>query len=139
LAPISAAVLLDRAFVVSRLLRIWLTAAATGFLAALISSVAPAAADEVKAIATGGEGNLTMCPGWVYRGCNLYHHIELPSQMAVGDMMGVRFGSNPKRYRFPVARILRDGDNCTVFSQIAETENVEKIEVASCRVAIAAQ
>jgi hypothetical protein len=120
----------------SCLQRIWLTVATTGFLALPISS---SMADEVKAIATEGKGNLTMCPGWVYRSCNLYHHIELPSQIAVGDTVRVGFGSNPKRYRFPVARILRDGDRCTVFSQNAETENVEKLEVDSCRAALASQ
>jgi hypothetical protein len=112
--------------------RIRLTAIAVTILAA----TTPAMADEVTAISTGGQGDLTMCP---YRGCNLYHHIKLPPQIAVGDKVGLRFGSNPKHYNFPVARIVRDGDTCTVFSQTAKTENVEKIEVASCPLAPRAQ
>jgi hypothetical protein len=96
---------------------------------ALLLGGAAFAAEEVDAIATGGKGNLTMCP---YSGCNLYHHVKLPPRIAVGDKVRMRFGSNPKRYDFPVARIVRDGDSCTVYSQPAKTEQVEKIEVASC-------
>jgi hypothetical protein len=110
---------------------IWSIAAA-GLLAA--APAASAATDEVKAIATPGKGDLTMCPVTfaVYRSCNLYHHIKLPAQIAIGDKVRVRFGSNPKRYDFPVARIVRNGDRCTVYSQTTDTEDVEKIEVASC-------
>lgn len=97
--------------------------------AALFAAPLPAIADEATAISTGGKGDLTMC---AYTGCRLYHHIKLPPQIAVGDKMTLHFGSNPKRYRFPIARIVRDGDMCTVFSQATETENVEKVEVASC-------
>ena len=109
--------------------RILSAAAIGGLLAA-----GPAAADEVAAIATGGQGDLTMCPYMGYMGCNLYHHIELPPQIAVGDKVSVRFGSNPKSYDFPIARIVRDGGKCTVFSQLKNTENVEKIVIAACQV-----
>jgi hypothetical protein len=82
-----------------------------------------------------------MCPITfaAYRNCNLYHHIKLPPQMAVGDTVRVRFGSNTKHYNFPVARIVRNGGSCTVFSQLTETDNVEKIEIASCGEPAAAQ
>jgi hypothetical protein len=115
---------------VPRPYQIYLTAATLGLLVAA-TSVTPARSDEINAITTGEQGDLTMCPGWIYRS-HLYHHIELPSEIAVGDTVGVRFGSNPKRYRFPVARIERDGENCVVFSQLRETNGVEKIEIASC-------
>jgi hypothetical protein len=106
------------------------SAAAAGLLFA-----ASASAEDVTAVATGGQGDLTMCP---YMGCNLYHHIKLPPRIAVGHHVVVHFGSNPKRYRFPVARIVKDGDTCTVYSQTAETDGVEKIEIASCGPAPAA-
>lgn len=104
-------------------------------IAGLLAAAGQAKADEVTAIATGGKGDLTMCPAWwVERDCNLYHHVKLPPQIAIGDKVRLHFGSNPKRYSFPVIRILRDGGTCTVFSQAAETAGVEKIEVASCQV-----
>jgi len=108
--------------------RNWPTAA-TAALLVVAASCPPVAADEVAAIATGGTGDLTMCP---YTGCNLYHHIKLPPRIAVGDKVRLRFGSNPKRYDFPVARIVRDGGVCIVFSQLDKIADVEKIEVASC-------
>ena len=112
--------------------RILLTAMLAGFLAA----AGPAAADEVKAITTPGKGDLTMCPEhWVYRSCNQYHHVKLPSHVEVGGKVILHYGSNPKRYDFPIARIVNDGGSCTVFSQTGETENVEKIEIAPCQVA----
>jgi hypothetical protein len=109
------------------------------WLGALLGSLvtfAAAQAEEVQAIATPGKGDLTMCS---YRGCNLYHHIKLPAQIAVGDKVQVRFGSNPKQYRFPVVRIVHTGDACTIYSQSSDTEGVEKIEVASCLVGSRAQ
>jgi hypothetical protein len=102
----------------------WAAVAAAVFAVSL-----PAIADEATAISTGGKGDLTMCS---YGGCRLYHHIKLPPQIAVGGKMTLHFGSNPKRYRFPIVRIVRDGDMCTVFSQATETQDVEKVEIASC-------
>ena len=90
---------------------------------------ASASAEEVTAIATSGKGDLTMCP---YMGCNLYHHIKVPQQIAVGDHVTLHFGSNPKRYSFPVARIVKEGATCTIYSQTKDTEGVEKIEIAAC-------
>jgi hypothetical protein len=112
--------------------RNWPTAA-TAALLVVAASCPPVAADEAISISTGGKGDLTMCPySWAYTGCNVYHHIKLPAQIAVGDKVRLRFGSNPKQYYFPVARIVRDGDTCTVFSQLGKTTDVEKIEIASC-------
>jgi hypothetical protein len=93
-----------------------------------------ARADEVKAVSTPGEGNLTMCPVTfaTMRSCNLYHHIKLPARIAVGDRVTVHFGSNPKQYPFPVARIVHSGDRCTIYSQTSDTEDVEKIEIEPC-------
>jgi hypothetical protein len=101
-------------------------------VALLAVPLQPVAADEVKAIETGGTGDLSMCPVGGF-GCNLYHHTDLPPQISIGDKVPVSFGSNPKQYDFPVAIIIvRDGDGCTVFSEVVETENVEKIDVPAC-------
>jgi hypothetical protein len=104
--------------------------------AGLVAAAGNAASAEVTAIDTPGKGDLTMCPeSWMYRSCNLYHHIRLPRHIEVGGHVTVHYGSNPKRYVFPVARIVQDGDNCTVFSQTDQTDNVENIVIASCGVA----
>jgi hypothetical protein len=94
-----------------------------------LAFTASAFADDVTAIATGRKGDLTKCSYW---GCNLYHHIKLPQKIAVGDSVTVHFGSNPKRYSFPVARIIKSGDLCTVYSQTTQTDDVEKIEITPC-------
>jgi len=111
-------------------MRVFRTTAIVAF--GLLVAAGAATAENVTAITTGGQGNLTMCPYMGYMGCNLYHHIKLPPQIAVGDSVRVRFGSNPKEYNFPVARIVRDGAVCTVYSQTETTEDVEKIAVTSC-------
>ena len=103
--------------------------------ASLIAAAGPVVADDVTAITTPGKGDLTMCPeSWMYRSCNLYHHIRLPPHIEVGGKVTLHYGSNPKRYVFPVARIVQDGDGCTVFSQTDHTDDVENIAIAPCRV-----
>lgn len=104
--------------------------------AGLVAGAGNAAAADVTAITTPGQGNLTMCPeSWIYRSCNLYHHIRVPRRIEVGGNVTLHYGSNPKRYVFPVARIVQNGDSCTVFSQTDQTDNVENIVIASCGVA----
>jgi hypothetical protein len=108
----------------------------TATIAALltIASLQPLAAGDVKAIETGRKGDLTMCPMWTFS-CNLYHHISLPARITVGDKVPVNFGSNPKEYNFPVARIVMHiNGGCTVFSQLTKAKDIQKIEVPSCRV-----
>src|SRR5258708_40120428 len=108
--------------------------AVTVTLLAAITSLQPLAAREVKAIETGGSGDLTMCPMRDFS-CNLYHRIALPLQMTIGEKVNVSFGSNPKQSDFPVARIIvRDGGRCTGVSQLAETQGVEQSARPSCRV-----
>jgi hypothetical protein len=108
-------------------------------VALLAVPLQPVAADELKAVETGGAGDLTMCPVGGFS-CNLYHHIDLPPRIAIGDKVQVSFGSNPKQYDFPAAIIvMHDGDGCTVFSQLVKTENVEKIDVPSCHAVPEAQ
>ena len=102
---------------------------------ALLFAAGASAADGIGAIDTAGSGTLTMCQDWlVYNSCRVYHHVALPGRIAVGDSVKLAFGSNPKDYAFPVARISRDGDTCTVLSDASgDPEKANKIEVASCR------
>jgi hypothetical protein len=106
-------------------------------LVGVVATAANVAAADVTTITTPGKGDLTMCPeSWMYRSCNLYHHIRLPPHIAVGGKVTLHYGSNPKRYVFPVARIVQDGDSCTVFSQTDHTDNVENIAITPCRVTV---
>ena len=79
-------------------------------------SFGPAAADQpdtVKAVTPGGPGVLTKCRGWVVTSsCRTYHHISLPSRIAVGDTITISFGSHPKEFGFSVARIDLKGQHC---------------------------
>ena len=112
----------------------------TWFAGLLIASggFGPAAAadqsDTVVAVQTGGLGVLTKCRDWlVARSCHNYHHITLPPRVAVGDTISLWFGSSPKEYDFPVARIALEGDHCAIFSEVGgDGYQVDKISVASC-------
>jgi hypothetical protein len=84
-------------------------------------SLSPAAvlADAVVAVEPGGPGVLTKCRDWlVARSCHHYHHISLPSRIAVGDTITLSFRSSPKKYDFPVVQIALEGDHCTIFSRL---------------------
>jgi len=62
-----------------------------------------------------------------------YRHITLPPRIAVGDTLALRFGSNPKDYVFPVARIDLKGERCTIFSEAESNRHrMDKINVARC-------
>jgi hypothetical protein len=110
--------------------RIWIAA-----VSLLVLAFGTAAASEVKAIAPGGSGVLTKCRDWlVTSSCRRYHHIELPSRIAVGDTVTVTFGSSPKEYGFSVARIELDGHNCAIFSEASGNRHqMDKINVSPCR------
>jgi hypothetical protein len=115
------------------LLRAWIA----GFLIA-VGSFDPAGAadqpDTVAAVQPGGPGVLTKCRDWlVARSCHHYHHISLPSRVAVGDTITLSYGSSPKGYDFPVARIALEGNHCTIFSEAGgDRQGEDKIEVAPC-------
>jgi hypothetical protein len=99
--------------------------------------VGPAAArqpDSVEAVQPGGPGELTKCRDWVVtNSCKTYHHISLPPRIAVGDTIAVTFGSSPKEFEFPVARIALKGDHCAIFSQAqGDRHKMDKINVAPC-------
>jgi hypothetical protein len=101
----------------------------------LVSAAQTAAADGISAVSTAGSGTLTMCRSWLlFHTCRDYNNVELPSQVAVGDSLPLSFGSNPKDYTFPVARIARDGDGCVLISEATGDPNkANRIEIASCR------
>jgi hypothetical protein len=113
-------------------LRVWIA----GLLIAA-GSFGPSAADQpdtVKAVTPGGPGVLTKCRGWlVTSSCRTYHHISLPSRIAVGDTITISFGSHPKEYGFSVARIALEDDHCVIFSDADEDRHqMDKIKVAPC-------
>ena len=97
----------------------------------------PAAADQpdtANAVILGGAGVLTKCRGWLVTSSRrTYHHISLPSRIAVGDTITISFGSHPKQYRFSVARIALKDDLCTIVSDAEEDrQKIDKINVAPC-------
>ena len=113
-------------------LRIWIV----GLLVAA-ANFAPAAArqpDSVDAVAPSGLGVLTKCRNWlVATSCNRYHHIPLPPRVEVGDTIPITFGSSPKEYAFPVARIGIQGRRCAIYSQAhGNRHEMDKISVAPC-------
>jgi hypothetical protein len=93
-----------------------------------------AAATEVEAVTPGGPGVLTKCRDWlVTRSCNTYHHITLPPRIAVGDTISLTFGSSPKEYAFPVARIVLTDRHCAIFSEaFGDRQEMDKINIAPC-------
>ena len=112
-----------------------LLAAIAGLMLAVASD--PAAArepDSVEAVEPGGPGVLTKCRNWLIAStCNSYHHINLPQRVAVGDTITVTFGSSPKEYGFPVARIAHKGRHCAIFSEArGNRRTMDKINVAPC-------
>lgn len=112
-------------------LRIWIA----GLL--LAAQLGPAAAQEsesVEAVEPGGPGVLTKCRNWlVATSCNTYHHIALPPRIVVGDVIDITFGSSPKEYAFPVARIALKGRHCEIFSERdANQRPIDRIKVAPC-------
>ncbi|MBO0712613.1 MAG: hypothetical protein J2P47_15180 [Acetobacteraceae bacterium] len=94
-----------------------------------------AATAGVDVVTPGGPGMLTMCRDWlVTHSCKTYHHISLPHRIAVGDTVTLAFGSNPKEYAFPVARIVLKDRHCAIFSQAAgDRHAMDKINVTPCR------
>jgi hypothetical protein len=114
------------------LLRAWIAA-----LLLTAAAVGPGTArqrDNVEAVEPGGPGELTKCRDWlVASSCKTYHHISLPPRVAVGDTITVTFGSSPKEYAFPVARIAQKGRHCAIFSDAqGDRHQMDKINVAPC-------
>ncbi|MBV9014921.1 MAG: hypothetical protein JO058_04610 [Alphaproteobacteria bacterium] len=112
-------------------LRIWIAGL---LIAAAHSAAAADQSDNVEAVVLTGPGVLTKCRNWlVTTSCHHYHHIRLPERVAVGDRIDIIFGSSPKEYAFPVARIAIENHHCTIYSQAQGNPNLmDKIRVASC-------
>jgi len=113
-------------------LRLWIV----GLLVAA-ANFAPAAArqpDFVDAVAPSGPGVLTKCRNWlVATSCNRYHHIPLPPRVEVGDTIPIIFGSSPKEYAFPVARIALRGYHCAIYSEArGNRHQIDRINVTPC-------
>ncbi|HWB51066.1 MAG TPA: hypothetical protein VG651_18290 [Stellaceae bacterium] len=105
------------------------------FLAALLLAGAALAEGGGGAVATPGSGRLTMCRSWLlFSTCREYNNVALPQRIAPGDRLPLNFGSNPKDYAFPVARIIRNGASCTLLDEPTGTRNDgNRIEITSCR------
>lgn len=103
-------------------------------VAALLLSGAALAEDGVSAIKTPGSGRLTMCRSWLlFSTCREYSKVALPDRIALGDHLPLNFGSNPKAYEFPVERIVRQGQTCTLLDEPAGApDDGNRIEIASC-------
>jgi hypothetical protein len=102
--------------------------------AAHFGPAAAQASETVTAVEPGGPGVLTKCRNWlVATSCNTYHHIALPSRIVVGDRINITFGSSPKEYDFPVARIALKGHHCVIFSQKdGNLPQIDRIRVTPC-------
>ncbi|HEY3909196.1 MAG TPA: hypothetical protein VGM07_04825 [Stellaceae bacterium] len=88
----------------------------------------------IDAVETGGRGVLTKCFDWlVVSPCRTYHHIRLPSRIAIGDSITLAFGSSPKKYKFSVARIALNSNHCEIFSRAGRNRHhADKINIARC-------
>lgn len=111
----------------------WL--AGTALAIAMAAAGASAASTTAKAVATDGSGRLTKCRDWLFTyTCKRYHHVEIPKDIAVGQSITLDFGSNPKQYNFPVARIALYGDRCTLYSEASgNPKAMDRIDVTPCR------
>jgi hypothetical protein len=113
---------------------LWIRIAGTLIAASAFGPAATAQPDNVQAIMPGGLGVLTKCRDWVVTSsCRTYHHIRLPSRVAVGDAITISFGSHPKEFRFYVARIDLKRQHCALFSKAeGHRHRMDKINVAPC-------
>ena len=77
---------------------------------------------------------MTMCRSWLlFNTCRDYNKVTVPDRIALGDHLALGFGSNPKGYEFPVVRILRHGESCTLLDEPAGApDDGNRIEIASC-------
>jgi hypothetical protein len=101
---------------------------------AVLGATAVAEADNVAAVEPGASGVLTKCRDWLMSSsCKSYHHIALPARIHVGDEITLSFGSSPKEFVFPVARIALKGRHCAIFSKAeGDRHKIDKLNVAPC-------
>jgi hypothetical protein len=98
--------------------RMWIAAISIIAISIIASGFGKAEAGDVRAVAPGASGVLTKCRDWlIVTSCNTYHHTSLPPRIAVGDTVPLRFGSNPKEYQLPVARIDVKKHHCAIFGE----------------------
>jgi hypothetical protein len=111
------------------------TAAAIIVAMTTFSAAVPAAeaGDAVDAVTIQGSGELMICRSWVvYTSCAT-HKVHLPERVAVGDVIALNYGSNPKSYAFRIAVIHRDGNGCMILSEDTTAEDSSnRIAVARC-------
>jgi hypothetical protein len=104
-------------------------------LVAAAGWITATAAAPVEAVETNRSAILTKCHSWMFsRDCHTYHHVRLPARIAIGDKVSIMYGSNTKRYEFPVLHIRIEGDQCTLFGEEpSDPDNVDKLVISSCR------
>jgi hypothetical protein len=109
--------------------RVWIAA-----ISIIVLGFGKATAGDIEAVTPGGSGILTKCRDWlVATTCNTYQHVNLPPRIAVGDKIPLRFGSNPKNYAFPVARIDLERNHCAIFSEAeGNLHQMDRINVGLC-------
>ncbi len=106
---------------------------AVALIIAVIGVSAAAHAYSVDAVRPRAQGVLTKQIDWLLANSHrTYHHIRLPARVAVGDTITFSFGSNPKTYRFSVARLTLQGNRCEIFSKSEIHHHRDKISVAPC-------
>jgi hypothetical protein len=104
-----------------------------GLVVAAPSIGSAAQTNTVRAVEPGGPGVLTKHLDWLVTSSRrTYHHISLPSRIAIGDTITLSFGSNTKNYGFSVARITLKGDHCEIFSKAEIYHRRDKLNVAPC-------
>lgn len=104
-----------------------------GFMIAAAGVGSAAQPNTVDAVSPGGAGVLTKHLDWLVTSSRrTYHHISLPSRIAVGDTITLSFGSSTKTYGFTVARIILKGNHCEIFSRNEVRHRRDKINVSPC-------
>jgi len=100
------------------------------FISAPPVGAAQGAAAQV--VSTSGSGRLKRCWDLLFETTCRTHHVRLPKRVSVGDVLELGYGSNPKHYRFHIARIDRHSKGGCVLRGSGVLLESEKIEIDDC-------
>lgn len=110
-----------------------LSAWIAGLVVSALDIGSAAQTNTVNAVKPGAPGKLTKHLDWLVTSSRrTYHHIRLPSEIAVGDTITLSYGSSTKTYGFRVGRITLTGSHCEIFSQTKVHNRTDKISVSPC-------
>ena len=122
-----------RAFVTNGSRALIFVCIAGSILAGLNIGASAAEVKTVQVVRPAGPGILTKHLDWlIITSRRIYHHIMLPTRVAVGDKLNLSFGSNQKTYTFSVAQIILKGNHCEIYSQSEVDHQPDKIDVVPC-------